>query len=141
MTEPNLACRRAGLLLSLRDDGAATPQQADELDRHLATCEACRRAARADRAVGDRLRERARGGVRPGFAAAVVAAAIRERTVAAAQNRMLRWAAAAAAFVATISLAATAAREVPAGRAESARDAAREAVLVPRAFVAPSERR
>lgn len=136
-------CDRAALLLSLRADGAATPGQQAELDAHLAACESCRTDERADRAVGDRLRERARGDVPEGFSAAVVAAALRDRAAAVAQNRFLRRAAAAAVLVAATSLGLHA-LDRRAGTGDgtpsaSARDSARAAVVRPRAL--PPERR
>ena len=138
---PNLACERAKLQLSLRADGAATPEQLRDLDAHLGACAECaREAAPFDataRAVGDRLRERADGPVPAGFSARVVAALIAERAAAAAQNRILRWAAAAAVFVLAVSAGSTFLRGDRA-RADgdpgidSARAAARVAVLHPR---------
>ena len=140
---PHGRCDRAGLLLSLRADGAETPEQGAELDAHLAACASCRTDERADRAVGDRLRERARGVVPEGFSAAVVAAALRDRAAAVAQNRFLRRAAAAAVLVAATSLGLHALDRRTAADdgtpSASARDSARAAVVRPRAL--PTERR
>jgi hypothetical protein len=140
---PDLAapCARGGLLLSLRTDGAATPHQERELDAHLAACADCRRAARVDAAVGERLRARAEGAVPSGFAARVVVAALAQRAAAAAaQNRVLRWTAAAAVHAAASTLAWNELADAPRLRTGSgdspsladARDAARRAVVRPR---------
>ena len=133
---PDLACERAGLLLSLRNDAAATPDQLRELDEHLVACAACRRTVGVDGAVGERLRERAAGAVPDGFAVRVVAAAIAERAAAAAQNRFLRRIAAAAVFVLAVAGGSTFLRG---GRPNgdgtgvaSARDISRIAVIHPR---------
>lgn len=139
MTSPehDLRCERGGLLLSLRTDGAATPEQVRELETHLAACGSCRRAAAVDRAVGDRLRERAEGAVPAGFTARVVAAAIAQRAAAAAQNRFLRWttAAAAAVLCAAVCWDDVVGPPRPAPRdpaVSDARAAARHAVVRPR---------
>lgn len=146
MTRTEPACERRGLLLSLRTDSVATADQIAELDAHVASCEACRRSTRADAAVdaavGDRLRERAALAVPAGFSAAVVAAVLRERAAAAAQNRFLRWTAAAAVFVTAISIAVSALHEPRAGgsSAASVRDVARDAVFRP-STSEPNERK
>lgn len=139
---PDLACERAALLLSLRTDGAATPEQTAELAAHHAACVRCRDgagvASRVDAAVGARLRERAAGAVPPGFAASVVAAALAERAQAIAANRFLRRAAAAAVLVAAVAggslLVGAGSGRGPASDAgfASARDAARTVVFRPR---------
>jgi anti-sigma factor RsiW len=102
-TSPIGDCGRAGLLLSMAADGAATPQHLAELAAHLPGCEPCRRAQAADRAVRERLRERAGAGTpswSAGFAERTVALALREAREARGQNRMLFACAAAAVLVA-----------------------------------------
>jgi anti-sigma factor RsiW len=141
----DLRCERVRLLLSLRADGAATPDQTAEADAHVAACDGCRAAAAVDRAVTARLGERIDERVPAGFSASVVAAAIAQRARAAAENRFLRRTAAAAAIVCAVaggaivfggpaapggSDTASAARSHPA--TASARDAARSSVLRPR---------
>jgi hypothetical protein len=106
MTTPNRplgSCERARLLLSLSRDGAATPQHVDEIAAHVPHCDACRRAAAADEAVGARLRERAAAPAPAwlgGFAARTVARAALEAREARSQNRLLAVATAAAVLVA-----------------------------------------
>lgn len=132
-------CERAGLLLSLERDGAATPDQARELAEHLAECAPCRADRVTDVAVSARLRVVARvgrdAGVPAGFSARVVAAAVASRAAAAAENRFLRIAAAAALFVAITAggFLATRGHDVPraserAAGVESARQITRVAV-------------
>ena len=142
----DLRCRRVLLLVSLGADGAATPEQTREIDDHLPSCAACRRAAAADRATGDRLRERAEGAPPAGFSARVTAAAIAQHAAILAENRFLRRAAIAAVLVAGISVGATFAGRRPIGAGgdsvasagaggdfiASARDVTRSAVIRPR---------
>jgi anti-sigma factor RsiW len=140
MSSNDLRCERNRLLLSLRADGATTPDQAAELEAHLTTCAACRAAAAVDRAVGERLRERAEGEVPSGFSAGVLARVVAERARAAAENRFLRRAAVAAALVCAVAGGSIAFRGPANGGgadgersvAASARDAARASVLRPR---------
>lgn len=109
LREPVGDCGRARLLLSLANDGAATPQHRAELAAHLPGCEPCRLAQTVDLAVGERLRERAALAIpvwSEGFAERTVALALREAREARGQNRMLFACAAAAALVAvTVQLA------------------------------------
>ena len=104
--EPAGSCERSLLLLSLFADGAATPQQAAELEAHLPSCEPCRRAAAADVAVRRRLAERA-GAPAPswlaGFAARTVQLAAAQAREARSQNRLL-WMSAAAALVVAVTV-------------------------------------
>lgn len=108
MTEetPVGSCERTLLLLSLVADGAATPQQLDEVKAHLPSCPACRRAAAADAAVRVRLAERA-GAPAPswlgGFAARTAQLAAVQAREARSQNRLL-WMSAAAALLAAVTV-------------------------------------
>jgi anti-sigma factor RsiW len=99
-------CDRALLLLSLRADGAATPQQTAELDAHLPSCSACRRAASADAAVRMRLLERADAPAPSwlaGFASRTAHLAKSQAREARSQNRLL-WMSAAAAVLAAVTV-------------------------------------
>ena len=98
---PLSRCDRVGLLLSLDDDGRATPDQRAEIDEHLPDCRACRAALRSDYAVSTRLRTPAV--VPGGFADRVAAAAMRQDREGRAQNRLLLLGAAAAVVVAALT--------------------------------------
>jgi anti-sigma factor RsiW len=104
--EPTGSCERTLLLLSLSADGAATPQQLAELEAHVPSCAACRRAAAADVAVRERLAERV-GAPAPswlaGFAARTVQLAAAQAREARSQNRLL-WMSAAAALVVAVTV-------------------------------------
>jgi anti-sigma factor RsiW len=103
---PAGSCERTLLLLSLRADGAATPQHLAEIDAHLPACPACRRAAAADAAVRTRLAERA-GAPAPswlaGFAARTARLAAAQAREARSQNRLL-WMSAAAALLVAVAV-------------------------------------
>jgi predicted anti-sigma-YlaC factor YlaD len=133
-------CGRIGLLLSLRADGAATPQQLSEIDAHLPRCEACRRAAAADVAVRARILELSAASTGPapawleGFAARTTAKAVSLAREARSQNRLLLLSAAAAALIAVTSQFAWPGRTAaPESLDETAalREAARSAVMRP----------
>ena len=99
------ACERARTLMGLVADGdasgrTASPDVESELARHVDACVCCAAAARADRAVRDRLRARAAGAVPAGFTAATVAAAVAARARDLAESRFLRRVAAAAGIAA-----------------------------------------
>lgn len=132
-------CERAGLLLSLAADAAATPAQAAELADHLGVCGRCRADARVDAAVRARLAARGTETVAPGFAARVAAAlpSVRSAAQRAAQDRFLRFAAAAALVVAVVSGTTVAARRSGApsgpGAAADPRDLTHWALVRPEA--------
>jgi len=140
---PDGRCERIGLLLSLRADDAATPQQIAEIDAHLPGCESCRRGAAVDAAVRARLVER----VSPappawldGFAARTAEKAVVVRREARAQNRLLWMSAAAAALVAvTAQFAWRGEGASPAAETASVREAARSAVMRPPRLVLVNE--
>lgn len=129
------ACERAGLLLSLAADGAATPSQRAEIDAHLPRCEACRRALRTDAAVKARLLERADAPAPawlPGFAQRTVARAVAQARDARTQNRLLWMSAAAAMLVAVtaqFALPGGALSQRSSNETETARDSARRALV------------
>lgn len=138
---PPGSCERIGLLLSLRADDAATPQQFAEIDAHLPGCEACRRAAAADVAVRRRLVQlsttdaAAAPAWLDGFAERTT---VRARALARevrAQNRLLLTSAAAALLLAVTAQFATSDRVAApvseGGEIAALRAAARSAVMRP----------
>lgn len=128
-------CERTLLLLSLRADGAATPQQLAEIDAHLPGCAGCRRAAAADAAVAERLRARAEAPAPSWLAGFAERTAQRARVAAheaRAQNRLLWMSAAAAVVVAATVQVALVRSEPAAPGAEgvvTARESARLALI------------
>ena len=137
---PRGSCERIGLLLSLRVDGAATPQQLAEIDAHLPGCDACRRAAAADVAVRRRITELTAATSEPappwldGFAARTASRAVALAREARSQNRLLLMSAAAAVLIAVTSQFALPGRDaVPAssGYTAALREAGRSAVMRP----------
>jgi predicted anti-sigma-YlaC factor YlaD len=127
------SCERVRLLLSLRADVAATSAQLAEIDAHLPSCAACRRAAAVDASVRDRLTERVEAPAPAwleGFAARTARAAVVQAREARAQNRLL-WMSAAAAVLVAVS-AQFAVRSGPSAATESAsvRDSTTAALLV-----------
>ena len=93
-------CTRAAVLLSQLADSPAGGLPPGELAAHLAVCEACRGAQRVDFAVAARLRDDAKISAPVGFRSRTVTAILADRAAAAAENRFLRIAAAAAVCVA-----------------------------------------
>src|SRR5262245_23075807 len=103
---PAGSCERTLLLLSLLADGAETPQQRAEVEAHLPSCPACRRASAADAAVRARLLERADAPAPSwlaGFAARAANLAAVQAREARSQNRLL-WMSAAAALLAAVAV-------------------------------------
>jgi predicted anti-sigma-YlaC factor YlaD len=141
-------CERIGLLLSLRADDAATPQQLAEIDAHLPGCAACRRAAAVDVAVRGRIVELTTAAPGPapawldGFAARTTSKAVALAREARSQNRLLLMSAAAAVLVALTAQFAWPGRDAvpaPSGETAALREAARSAVMRPPRLVRNDE--
>jgi len=97
---PDSYCERARLLLSLSVDGETTPDQAEELERHLPDCAECRGAQAVDLAVRAHMDEVGRSLPAGRMAERVVREALRVRREILATNRLLIGAAVLAGYVA-----------------------------------------